>query len=118
MTHLLIAWLILTLGILAAAKVVPGVRVPNFRDAMIAAAVFGILDVLLAKALFIIFGVVTLGLGFLFFFITFWVINALLLKLTDVLTDRLTINGFGSALLAALVISVVGALGHLVIRLA
>jgi uncharacterized membrane protein YvlD (DUF360 family) len=41
-----------------------------------------------------------------------------LLKWTDVLTDRITINGFGSALLAALVISIVGALGHLVIRLA
>lgn len=112
MGELLVAWLILTLGVLAAAKLVPGVSVPNFSDAVIAAAVFGILEVLLAKLLFVVFGIATLGIGFLFFFITFWVINALLLKLTDVLTERITIHGFGSALLAALVISVVGALGH------
>jgi putative membrane protein len=115
MAELLISWLILTLGVLAAAKLVPGVHVPNFQDALIAAAVFGILEVLLARLLFVIFGVVTLGIGFLFFFITFWIINALLLKLTDALTERITIHGFGSALLAALVISIVGALGHMVI---
>jgi putative membrane protein len=115
MEDLFIAWLILTLGVLAAAKLVPGVSVPDFWDAVIVAAVFGILNVLLAKLLFILFGVLTLGIGFLFFFITFWVINAILLKMTDVLTERMTIRGFGSALLAALVISIVGALGHMVI---
>jgi putative membrane protein len=115
MENLLIAWLILTLGVLAAAKLVPGVSVPDFWDAVIVAAVFGILNVLLAWVLFIVFGVITLGIGFLFFFITFWVINAILLKLTDALTDRITIRGFGSAMLAALVISVVGALSRMVI---
>lgn len=113
--ELLIAWLILTLGVLAAAKLVPGVSVPDFWDAVIVAAVFGVLNVLLAKLMFIVFGVLTLGIGFLLFFITFWVINAILLKMTDVLTERITIRGFGSAMLAALVISVVGMLGRMII---
>jgi putative membrane protein len=115
MEELLIAWLILTLGVLAAAKLVPGVSVPDFWDAVIVAAVFGTLNVLLGWLLFIAFGVLTLGIGFLFFFITFWVINAILLKVTDTLTERITIRGFGSAMLAALVISIVGVLGRVVI---
>lgn len=112
--ELLLSWFILTLGVLAAAKLIPGVSVPDFWDAVLVAAVFGILNVLLAKALFVIFGIVTLGIGFLLFFITTWVVNAILLKLTDALTDKITIRGFGNALLAALVISGVGVLADMV----
>jgi putative membrane protein len=62
--------------------------------------------------LFVIIGIGTLGLGFLLAFVTRWVVNAILLKVTDALTDRLTIRGFGPALLAALVMSVLGTFGE------
>jgi putative membrane protein len=115
MEELLIAWLILSLGVLAAAKIVPGVSVPDFWDAVIVAAVFGVLNVLLAKLMFVVFGILTLGIGFLLFFITKWIINAILLKITDALTERITIRSFGDAMLAALVISCVGVLADMVI---
>ena len=41
-------------------------------------------------------------------FITRWIVNAILLKVTDVLTSKLTIRSFGSALLASLLIALVG----------
>lgn len=113
--ELLLAWFILALGVFAAAKLVPGVSVPSFWDAVIVAAVFGVLNVLLAKLLFIVFSIATLGIGFVLFFITKWVINAILLMVTDALTDRITIRGFGNAMLAALVISCVGILADMVI---
>lgn len=115
MDDLLIEWLILTLGVLAAAKLIPGVSVPDFWDAVIAAGVFGVLNVLLGRLLFVVFGLATLGIGFLLFFITYWIVNAILLKLTDTLTERITIRGFGNALMAALVISCVGVLARMVI---
>ena len=70
---------------------------------------------LLAKLLFVVFSIVTLGIGYVLSFITKWVINAILLKATDALTPRITIRGFGNAMLAALVISCVGVLADIVI---
>jgi putative membrane protein len=105
---LLIAWFILALGVFVAAKVVSGVEVPDFWDAVVVAAVFGTLNFLLGWLFFIVIGIATLGIGFLLFFITRWVVNAIMLMLTASFTPRLRIRGFGSAMIAALVISVVG----------
>ena len=44
-------------------------------------------------------------------FITRWIINAILLKLTGGLTDHLKIDSFGWALLGALMSSAIGTLG-------
>jgi putative membrane protein len=59
-----------------------------------------------------VLGIASLGLGFLLAFITRWIVNAILLKLTDALTDRLNIRSFSTALLGALLISLFGTLGQ------
>ncbi len=53
----------------------------------------------------------TLGIGLLLSFLTHWFVNAILLKITDALTSRLDIRSFGTALIAALVMSVLGKIG-------
>lgn len=111
----LLAWFILALGVFAAAKLIPGVHVPDFWDAVVVAAIFGVLNFFLGYLFFILLGFATLGIGFLLFFITRLVVNAILLKITDALTPRMTIDGFGNALLAAFVISVVGVLADFII---
>ena len=58
--------------------------------------------------LFTILAVATFGIAWLLGFITWWLINAVMLTLTDRLTDRLTIDGFGWALVGALMISFIG----------
>ncbi len=113
--NFLLAWLILALGVFAAAKLIPGVQVPDFWDAVVVAAVFGVLNFLLGWLVFVVLGIATLGIGFLLYFITRLFVNAILLKLTASLTDRMTIQGFGNALLAALVISGVGILADMLI---
>ncbi|MDZ4657202.1 MAG: phage holin family protein [Bythopirellula sp.] len=113
--NFLLAWLILALGVFAAAKLLPGVHVPNFWDAVVVAAVFGVLNFFLGWLVFVVLGIATLGIGFLLFFITRLFVNAILLKLTDSLTNRIAINGFGNALLAALVISGVGILADMLL---
>ena len=107
--RLLISWLILSVAVWATAAVLPGFRVKDFKSAVIVAAVFGLLNFFLGWLLFAVFTVATLGLAWLFAFLTRWVINALLLMLTDRLTEHLKIDGFGRALLGALIISIVAA---------
>lgn len=104
----LLAWLILALGVFVAAKLVSGISVPDFTDAVIVAAVFGTLNFLVGWLVVGTLGIVTLGIGFLLYSITRWVANAILLMLTASLTPRLRVRGFGSALIASLVITVVG----------
>ena len=108
--NLIISWLILSLAVWVTAAVLPGFHVKDFKSAIIVAAIFGLLNFFLGWLLFVVFTVATLGLAWLLAFITRWIINALLLMLTDRLTDRLKIASFGWALGGALLISVVAAL--------
>lgn len=107
---LLISWLILSLAVWATAALLPGFHVKGFKSAVIVAAIFGLLNFFLGWLLFLVFTVATLGIAWLLAFITRWIINALLLKLTDRLTDHLRIDSFGWALAGAFVISLVAAI--------
>ena len=105
---LIISWLVLALAVWVTAMILPGFKVKGFRGALIVAIVFGLLNWALGWVLFVVIGVGTLGLGFLLAFVTRWVVDAILLKMTDALMDSLTIKGFGWAMAAALIMSLVG----------
>ncbi len=109
---LVLSWLILSLAVWITAIVLPGFHVKSFGSAIVVAALFGILNFLLGQLFFVLLGIVTLGLAWLLAFLTRWLINALILKLTDALTDRLTIDSFGWALGGALMMSALGTLGE------
>ena len=113
---LILSWLILTLAVWLTAMILPGFHVKSFGSAFIVAALFGILNFFLGWLLFAVFTVATLGIAWLLAFITRWIINAILLKLTDALTDRLKIDSFGWALGGALMMSALGTLGEWLIR--
>jgi putative membrane protein len=113
---LILSWLILTFAVWVTAVVLPGFHVKDFTSAIIVAAIFGVLNFLLGWLFWTVFTIATLGLALLLAFITRWIINAILLKLTDALTDRLTIDGFRWALIGALMISFIGTLGEWLVR--
>jgi len=95
--------LILTVAILVAAHLFPGIRVSGFGSALVAALVLGILNALLRPLLILLtlpINILTLGL------FTF-VINALLLMMTSGVIGGLQVTGFGSALLGSVVITLV-----------
>lgn len=114
---LILSWLILSLAVWVTAVVLPGFHVKSFGSAIVVAAIFGILNFFLGWLFFVVFAIATLGIALLLAFITRWIINAILLKLTDALTDHLTIDSFGWALGGAFMMSVIGTLGEWVIRL-
>lgn len=113
---MILSWLILSLAVWITAMVLPGFRVKSFTSAIIVAAIFGILNFLLGWLFFTVFTIATLGIALLLAFITRWIINAILLKITDALTDHLTIDGFRNALLAALIMSLIGTIGEWLVR--
>lgn len=113
---LLISWLILSFAFWITAAILPGFHVKNFGSAILVSAIFGILNFLLGWLFFAVFTVFTLGLAWLLAFITRWIITAILLKITDRLTDRLTIDSFGWALGGALMMSAIGTLGQWLVQ--
>lgn len=106
MTGLFLRWLILTVAIMTSAYIFDGIYVDGFGSALFAALILGILNAFFRPILFILtlpINILTLGL------FTF-VINALLLMMTSGVIGGLVVDGFGSALLGSLVISLVSCL--------
>jgi putative membrane protein len=109
MKSLLLSWLVLALSVWVATLAISGVRVRGGAFSYLTiAALFGLLNLFVGQILFFFIGVGTLGLGFVFAFLTRLVVDALMLKATDALSDRLEIRSFGSAFFAALIMSGVG----------
>jgi len=113
---LILSWLILSLAVWVTAVLLPGFHVKSAGSALLVAALFGVLNFLLGWLFFTVFTIGTLGLAYLLAFITRWIINAIILKITDALTDHLTIDGFSWALGGALMMSVIGTLGEWLVR--
>lgn len=119
MFDILLSWLILSVAFYVTAALLPGFELRGgARGAALVAALFGVVNWLIGWLLFVILGVVSLGLGFLLAFITRWVVNAILLKIVDAMSDTLKIRSFGTALIGALLISSFGTLGQWLVRAA
>jgi putative membrane protein len=101
--NLLIRWIINTLALLLVVKVVPGYVYDGWVSLAIAAAVLGLLNAIVRPVLWFItlpITVITLGLFLL-------VLNAIMLELTAWLVPGFGIDGFGWAILGALVLAIV-----------
>lgn len=91
------------LAIAVTAQIVPGVELPNFLTAILAALVLGIINTIIRPVITILtlpINIITLGLFSL-------VVNALLILLAAALVPGFEINGFFYALLFAIVLSMV-----------
>lgn len=113
---LILSWIILSLAVWITAAVLPGFHVKSFGSAFLVAAIFGILNFFLGWLLFVVLGLATLGIGFLLAFLTRWLVNAILLKITDAVSDSLQIDGFRWALGGALMMSLLGTAGEWLVR--
>jgi putative membrane protein len=98
---------LLTATLLGIARFLPGVEVKGVKSAVIVAVVFSVLNLLLGwfiKGVLFVPALLTLGL--LFFFIPF-IINAVLLWLTDKLVDSFELKSPRALFLSAAVITAV-----------
>jgi uncharacterized membrane protein YvlD (DUF360 family) len=101
---LLVSWLATGFAFLVAAGILPGVSIEGFWGALLVAAVAAALNAVIPPVLAALRLPLTLVLGFLLVLLA----DAGILLLTDSLTDGvLTVDGFGWAFLASLVVAAV-----------
>jgi uncharacterized membrane protein YvlD (DUF360 family) len=108
LSTILLAWVTATLGLWLAAQLLRGVRLRAFADAVWAGALVAVLQWALTGPVFVLLGIGTLGIGFLFWFVTRWVAAAIVILLSDKLSGRFAVDGFWNALVTALIIAAVG----------
>src|SRR6266704_360167 len=99
-------FLVVAAAMVGISKLLPGFEVDGWGPAIIAAVVLAVVNAIVRPILFVLtlpFTILTLGL-FLF------VINAFTVWLTSVMVPGFHVRGFGTALLASLLLSVVGML--------
>ncbi|WP_424194086.1 phage holin family protein [Ampullimonas aquatilis] len=101
--RLILVWLLNALALLAVAHFLPGVHVASFGAAMIAAAVIGLINMLLRPILVILtlpVTLLTLGLFIL-------IINGLLFYLAGSILQGFQVDTFGTAVIGAILYSIV-----------
>lgn len=99
---LAVSWLLAAAAVLIAAAIVPGVTVETFGDAVVAAAIIAVLNALLPPLLAALRLPLTLASGF----VGVLLLDALILKLaSDIVPHSITVDTFGDALLASLVMA-------------
>jgi uncharacterized membrane protein YvlD (DUF360 family) len=101
---LLVSWIATGVALMVAAWALPGVDIKSFAGALVVAVIVAALNAVIPPVLAALRLPLTLVLGFLLVLIA----DALILKFTDRITDGvLTVDNFGWALLAALVVAAV-----------
>ena len=115
--EILIHWAGLTLGMFVASKLLARMEIDGGLGTHLAVSgVFGLLLALTGWAFHLALGLSSLGLLFVFGFVAQVLVGAIVLKITDALFARLRVDGFGTALLAALTIGLTGALARAALR--
>lgn len=102
MLTILLKWLGLALAVMFVGWVVPGITVASFMTALIASAVIALVNVVIKPVLVLLtlpINILTLGLFIL-------VINALLFMFVAYLVPGVEVDGFWSAFLGALILSI------------
>jgi putative membrane protein len=114
--YMLLHLVLLTVTVLVLARLLPDVRVKSVGAALVVAVVFSVLNFFLGwliTVLLVVPAILTLGLLFL---ILPFVINTILLWLTDKLLSGFQIQTTGSLLFSAGVITAVNAVFHFALR--
>lgn len=104
MIHMLLQFLVMSVAVFVIARLLPGVRLRSFKTALVVALVYGLLNFVLFRVLiFITFPLIALK--WLTLGIFGVVLNAVVLTITDKLIEDFEMRGFGTALLASLLLS-------------
>jgi len=100
-------WVVTLLGLWIVTLVLPGVRANTAGGLILAALVLGLVNTFIRPVLWFL----TLPLTVLTFGLFALVVNAITIALTSSLVSNFEVDGFGSALLAALIMAILGVVG-------
>lgn len=112
MLHFILTWLATAVSLVITAYVVPGFQIDSFTDALIGAVILGLVNAIVRPILTLL----TLPLTILSLGLFLFVINAITFWLVAALTPGFHLAGFLTALLGAIVLTLVSSIVFLVIR--
>ena len=104
MLNTLVRWVIYSLIIIFVAWIVPGITVENFLTAMLACIIIALINTFIKPFLQLI----SLPITILTFGLFSFIINALMLLLAGAITPGFEVEGFLSALLGSIILSLTG----------
>jgi putative membrane protein len=105
--RVLIAWLLSAAAFLGVSKLLPGFRIGSFGTALAVSAVYSILYVVLHFILFNVLWILTIPFVILSLGIIFFVVNAVILWLTDKLVEDFGIDSTATLIVAAVLLTIV-----------
>jgi|SRR3989344_7729549 len=112
MIRIVANWVLSALALFLVSRVIAGIRLQDFWSALVAVAVIGLVNALIKPILLLL----TLPITFLTLGLFTLVINALMLLLASSLTPGFKVDGFGSALIGSILLSLISTLLHALVR--
>jgi putative membrane protein len=110
--RLLIRWLINAIALIIISRLISGFHVTNFTDALIAAAVFGIVN----STLGLVLKILTFPLSIVTFGLFLIIINAAMLKFAARIVRGFEVDSWGAAIIGAILLSLITAFLHWLIK--
>jgi putative membrane protein len=110
--RLIIRLLASALAVLIAAHVIPGIEVNGYGDALIAAVVLGLLNLVIRPIIMLL----TLPLNILTLGLFSWVINAFLFWVVGNILNGFKVDDFAAAFLGALLVTIISWIVNLLLR--
>jgi len=112
LTGILFIWLVTAIGLWIASLIVPGIRIKSTATLLKAALVLGLINAFIRPLLWLL----TLPLTVLSFGLFALVINAFTLWISAAMVRDFEVDGFGSAILAAIVMALLGLAGFILLQ--
>ncbi len=103
MISIIVRWVLNALALYIVANILPGIHLSDFGSALVAVVIIGLVNVLVKPILFLL----TIPVTVITFGLFAFVLNALMLMLASALTPGFKIDGFGTALLGSILLSLV-----------
>lgn len=107
MIRIVIAWLLSALAFFGLSKILPGFHVRSYGIALVVAAVYSLLHIALHFVLFQVLWILTIPFVILTLGILYFVVNAVILWLTDKIVDDFHIDSTGILIVAAVLLTIV-----------
>jgi len=105
--RVLIAWLLAGAAFLGVSNLLPGFRIRSYRTALVVSAVYSILYIVLHFILFEVLWILTIPFVILTLGIIFFVVNAVILWLTDRIVEDFDIDNTATLVIAAVLLTMV-----------
>jgi len=112
MLKIIMRWVVSALALYIVSKILPGMHLTNFGSALIAVLIIGFVNALIKPILFLL----TLPVTIITFGLFSFILNALMLMLASAITPGFKIDGFVTALLASILLSIITTILHALVQ--